>query len=254
MKEPSGQIHRDGRILEDLKRIEFQEIHYDLPDLNYFWFIGGNIPILISAPHGAVHFRTKEKRWKGEDEYTSSLAIVLGRLTGAHVIYLKNKAWEDPNNDDETQYKEFIRKAVKEHGIRFLIDLHGADPAHGFKIDVGTICDEPQGCSCPQYREIIESAFSGFDGHLFNRRFPASGPCTVTSFAWRQLGVESAQFEISSEYRVVERKPDSAKAKARLDTGFKADGEKVLALVSRLEWMIREIARRIESESRSCKT
>lgn len=244
----------NGKILEELKRIEFQEIHYDQPDPDYFGFIRGEIPVMVSAPHGAVHFRTREKRWKGEDEYTSSLAIVLGRLTGAHVIYLRNRACEDPNNDDNTRYKDFIRQAVGEYGIRFLIDLHGADPAHGFKVDVGTISDELPNCSCPGCREIIAGAFSGFDGGLFNRRFQASRPCTVTSFAWRQLGVESAQFEISAEYRVVERKPDSAKARAGLGSRFRADGEKVLTLVSRMERMILEIARRMEADSRPCRT
>jgi hypothetical protein len=247
-----GPNHMDRRILEDLRRIEFQEIHYNRPERNYFGFIRGDIPVLISAPHGAVHFRTKENRWKGEDEYTAALAVELGRLTGAYVVYLKNRAWEDPNNDDETLYKDFIRKVVKDCGIKFLIDLHGADRVHGFKIDVGTIRDTPPDCSCFGFKTIIRKAFSGFEKRVFNQRFHAARPWTITSFAWKQLGVKAAQFEISTDYRIVERKPDSTKAKADPNAEFRADGEKVLTLVSRLEWMIREIARKIETSTQAC--
>jgi hypothetical protein len=101
----------------------------------------------ILTPHGAKHFRDDD--WKEEDQYTSSIAIKLGEITGAHVIYVKNKTREDSNYMERTKYKERIKEAIEEHGIKFLMDLHGVDQHKPFKICVGTGYDENEKSSCP---------------------------------------------------------------------------------------------------------
>ncbi len=125
------------KILDEMRQIEFTRISYDEEASPYYGYIKGSIPLLISAPHGAKHFRAAEGVWKEEDAYTSSLAIVLGRLTGAHVLFVKNKTGEDPNNDAGTRYKEALEKAVEENGIKFVLDLHGSSARRPFKVDVG---------------------------------------------------------------------------------------------------------------------
>src|SRR5512136_554423 len=97
----AAQCEEMNNLLEEIKKIEFSMIKCDEQSADYYRYIGGQIPILISAPHGAKHYRTHEGGgyWKKEDAYTSSLAIKLGQLTGAHVIYAKYKAVEDPNSD-----------------------------------------------------------------------------------------------------------------------------------------------------------
>ncbi len=193
-----------SNIVCDIRSIEHNDIHRNQAAEPYFAYIPGNIPILISAPHGAKHFRTKENRWKAEDAYTSALAIELGRLTGAHVLYLKNKAFEDPNNDEHTQYKDFLAKVVRENGIRFVMDLHGSAGDRPYKIDVGILDDRPGRNSCPTFRAVFEKVLGDFDQGIFNKRFRADDPCTITSFARNTLGIESAQIEINAHYRVVE--------------------------------------------------
>jgi hypothetical protein len=74
--------------IEEIKRIEYEEIDYWKESKDYYKFKKGKIPILISAPHGARHLRNG--KWKEEDEYTASIAIKLADLTGAHAIYVKN--------------------------------------------------------------------------------------------------------------------------------------------------------------------
>ncbi len=227
-------------VLENMKRTEFTRIDYGREADPYYGYIEGTIPILISAPHGARHYRTKEHRWKDEDAYTSSLAVELGRLTGAHVLFLKNKAPEDPNNDAGTRYKEFLKKVVEERHIKFVLDLHGAAGAQPFRIDVG-ILKPGTAISCPTYKPIIQSVFSGFQPDTFNKRFTANGRGTITCFARRKLGIEAAQVEINARYRIVESK----------STGYRADGRDVLGLVEMLRTMILEINRAI-SASASC--
>jgi len=101
--------------------------------------------VLLSAPHGAKHYRNGG--FKEEDEYTASLAIKLGEITGAYVIFVKNKTREDPNYDFRARYKDGIKKLVAEKGIRFVADLHGADHNRNYKVNVGIIDDYIKKCS-----------------------------------------------------------------------------------------------------------
>jgi hypothetical protein len=219
-------------VIDDIKKIEFDRIKCNKLSDNYFGYVKGTIPILISAPHGARHYRTLQHRWKAEDAYTSSIAVELGRRTGAYVIYLKNKAGEDPNNDVQTGYKNFLRKLVEDNGIKFLVDLHGAGWDQPFKVDVGTLTDDPGTCSCPTYRTIIQRAFLGFDDHIFNKRFRAEGCATITNFARNDLGIEAAQVEINARYRIIQSKSDPS---------IKANEEDVLDLFERLRRVILDI-------------
>jgi hypothetical protein len=221
-------------ILREIRHIEFNQINYDEPSNDYFGYIKGCIPILISAPHGAKHYRTKESRWKDEDAYTASLAIKLGEMTGAHVMFVKNRAGEDPNHDVRTRYKDCLKKVVEQNHIKFVLDLHGAGRSRPFKIDVGTMSNDTQKSSCPSFKGAISEAFQGYEPEIFNQRFRARGP-TITCYARNDLGIESAQVEINAKCRVVESKT----------SGFKADGPEVLDLVKRLEKLILAINRQI---------
>ena len=227
-------------ILDDIRQIEKSDIKHNKPGETYYGYVRGQIPILISAPHGARHYRACESRWKAEDAYTSSLAIVLGRLTGAHVIYLKNKAAEDPNSDIHSRYKDFLANVVRENGIRFLIDLHGAHRDQPFKIDVGTLDNSTEKSSCPTFKPVIAEAFRDYEDGLFNKQFLAKSPGTITSFARNDLGIEAAQFEINALCRVLG---------SRSDPSLRVNARDVLDLVERLQKMIAAINEKISEDS-----
>jgi len=228
-------------ILRDIREIEFSWIDYNTQNDDYFSMIGGEIPLLLSAPHGAKHLR--DDAWKEEDEYTSSLAIKLGELTGAFVIYVKNKTQEDSNHLFTTKYKVAIKKLLEEKEIKFLADLHGADEVRNYKVNIGIIDkNDMKKCSCPTLKPIIEECFKGFQEPLFNLDlFTAGPPRTVTSFAKNVCRVEAAQFEINGRNRIVERKPDSARARKGAGANFKAEEADVLEMIRRLEKMIIKI-------------
>ncbi len=224
-------------IIQSIRQIQHEKIHCDHQSNDYFGYVKGSIPVLISAPHGAKHYRTCKKFWKAEDAYTSALAIELGRLTGAHVLYLKNKAPEDPNNDVHTKYKDFLARVARDNGIKFVIDLHGAGADRPFKVDVGTMSNRNGMSSCPTFRSDIISAFRNFEDHLFNRRFRARGPGTITYFAKHTLGIEAAQIEINARYRMIE-------------SDNQADQQNIITLTNCLQSMILQVNQRIQSASR----
>jgi len=236
-------------VLEDIKRIEFDKIDYHKLSVDYFEVIAGNIPILISAPHGARHLRPKMEKgklssvWKEEDEYIAAMAIKLGKLTGAHVIYVKNKTVEDSNHEEVTEYKLAVRNIVDKHGIRFLADIHGANEDNGFNIAIGIIDEKNmEKCSCPEMKCAIEECFKDMKEALFNPQgFSAASSDTMTSFAMKVCGIEAAQFEINAKYRIVERKLDSSKALIGKKPDFKAEEKDVLEMLKRLEIMVKKI-------------
>jgi hypothetical protein len=236
------------KIIEEIREIEFEKIKYGQETEDYFETQEGNIPILVSAPHGARHLR--KGKWKEEDEYTASIAIRLGEATGAHVIYVKNKTHEDPNYIKRARYKDKIREIVQNDGIKFLLDLHGVNKDRPFKICIGTRYDNNDESSCPTYKDTIEEVLRDFQElPIFNRRnFKARKNETVTSFARKECGIESAQIEINARYRIVERKPDSSKAISGEEPVFKAEEKDVLDLYNHLKEMILTIREKIDEQ------
>ncbi len=226
-------------LVADLRGIE-ATIKYDTPENSYFGYIAGTIPVLISAPHGAKHFRTREDRFKAEDAYTASMAIELGRMTGAYVIYTQSKAPEAPNNDYHTEYKDFLAKVVQEKGIKFVMDLHGSQANRPYTIDVGTFTNVNAICSCPLVLDTIRHALLGLDNVHFNTRFTANGRGTITYFAHTTLGIDAAQFEINSQYRIPRIDPASP--------DVVKNERQIAAAVEALDTVVRDVNNAIREE------
>ena len=237
-------ITKMNAALQDIRNIEFSRIDYNTESEDYFEIIEGKIPVLLSAPHGAKHYRNGG--FKEEDEYTASLAIKLGQITGAYVIFVKNKTREDPNYDLRARYKDNIKKLVAEKGIRFVADLHGVNHNRNYKVNVGIIDDDITKCSCPTLKPVIEEAFKGFQQPLFNLDcYTASSLGTVTYFVKNACQIEAARFEINGRYRIIERKPDSSRAQKGIATNFRAKEKDVMEMIKRLKGMIIKIAHAI---------
>jgi len=235
------------KTLKEIKEFESTKIYYDKINKDYFKYKKGKIPILISAPHGARHLRND--KWKEEDEYTASIAVILAKQTNTHVIYVKNATREDPNFCLESEYKKAIEEAVKSHKIRFILDLHGAKNNSDFKVAVGIISDDESNCSCPTVKKTIQESFASFQKDIFNRpKFKASSERTITYFAKNTLQIESAQFEINGKHRIIKRKPDSTQAKEKEEPNFKADEKDVLELFNHLKEMILKINLALSAE------
>ena len=135
------------RLIDLESDICYQE--YAGTDDPEYLHVAGILPILISAPHGAVHTRYGSK--KDEDEYTAGLARLIGAITGSHVIYARRRSRTDPNADPSAPYKQALRQIVNENDINFVLDLHGAKKDQEFGIALGTM----HGKSCPKKEKLI---------------------------------------------------------------------------------------------------
>ncbi len=179
-----------------------------------FRYLRGNRPVLVSAPHGALHWRNGG--WKGEDEYTAALAHLLSTQTGAHALYTVRRIRPDPNFEDDSDYKRTLASLLWEHNIELVLDLHGARRGRDFGLELGTM----SGATCPDYQSSIiqHLEWQGFvrehrrslDRLWVNRLFKGGArQRTVTRFVWEQYGVNAAQIEINAHLRIVRRKPDA---------------------------------------------
>ena len=193
-------------------QFEATEVRYNddpLPGQVAFRYRSGPRPVLISAPHGARHWR--ENRWKDQDGFTSALAHVLAEHTGSHALYTVCRIRPDPNYEDDCDYKRILAGLLQQHSIRLVLDLHGARFDREFGIALGTI----ESRSCPDYEAAIIQAFTaqefGPDKAYFLDRL-ALNPLdyrggvrqhTVTRFAWERCRVNAAQIEINAHLRVV---------------------------------------------------
>ncbi|MCU0485611.1 MAG: hypothetical protein MUC85_05810 [Anaerolineales bacterium] len=185
----------------------------------------GNIPILISAPHGAVH--TRDGNPKEEDEYTAGIARFIGSRTGAHVIYARRRSRTDPNADLTAPYKQALRQIVRENGICFVLDLHGANQNRDFGIAIGTL--HGKSCSEPE-KLILVRTFEKYGiseaGETLARldidcKLPGEGTDNrepIVKFCYRN-SVPAAQIEINAWLRIPERRADATAP----DKDFKGD-------------------------------
>ena len=180
----------------------------------------GNLPILISAPHGAVH--TRNGNHKPEDEFTAGIARLVAERSGAHVVWLRRKSSGDANQDCDCPYKDKLEELVRAHSIRCVLDIHGAAACRKFGIALGT----SDGKSCKRDTQVlIEKTLSRFDfaqpGCAENKEdwelikvndkgFSASGCGTITRYVSRKLPVDAAQLELNAHLRIPRRREDAS--------------------------------------------
>ena len=208
---------RDNELLDKLVAFE-QTINYRAfatkGELE-FSIKNGQIPVLVSAPHSAIHTRNGED--KEEDEFTGALGIMLAEMAGSYLIYGTNKSKTDPNKEQNVSYKKKILEICSRNGIKFVLDIHGASADKKFGLALGTM----HGRSCPQ--EKLEAIISVLQHYGFSRsntetlfaididnRFPAASTETVTKYVWDELHIPAMQLEVNASLRIVRRRPDAS--------------------------------------------
>lgn len=201
-----------GQLIDLESDVRYQE--YASADEPEFLHVPGTLPILISAPHGAVHTRNGDK---GEDEYTAGLARLIGSRTGAHVLYARRKSRTDPNKDSDVPYKQYLQRIVHEHKNNFVLDLHGAKVKRDFGVALGTMHGE----SCSEREKLliistfekygISEAGKGFSRLDIDNLLPGEGSEqreTVIKFCHKN-SLPAVQLEINAGLRIPIRRQDA---------------------------------------------
>lgn len=238
-------INAENRYLKRLENLEHSIDYQNPPNSGVadYTYLGGKYPVLLSAPHAAVH--TRKKKLKEEDEYTGAFALLLAELTHAHAILATHKSATDPNKDKDVPYKSQLTEAIGSGKIKFVLDIHGAKREQLFGIALGTM----KGRSCPegQRAKIIDTFLKyGFSKDAsdplmridIDSTFPASSDETVTRYVWNKHEIPTMQVEINAILRIVERKNDATNK-----TPFHGDPAKINLAISTLKEIILEAGR-----------
>jgi hypothetical protein len=206
-------------LIERLIELEESGVRYQERASNdeaEYLHVPGQVPVLLSAPHGAVHGRDGRPR-KEEDEYTAGLARLVAEMTGAHALYARRRSDTDPNYHSEAPYRDLLRTIVLAQSMHFVLDVHGASAGREFGIALGTI----DGTSCPQHEDLIVDILeahgfmrngAGLDRLALNERYFTGGKDqdTITRYVSQELNLPAAQFEINQWLRVARRLPDAS--------------------------------------------
>ena len=209
-------------MLNRLLELETAVSHTKLPPNGNpsFAYQPGKLPLLVSAPHAAAHWRGQ--RIKSEEGFTGAMAQFLAETTGAHALYGRFRSLDDPNWDRHAPYKTRLQEIVQINQIRFVLDLHGMSDKHKIGLALGTI----NGRSCPEHEPLIlqttqqrfqqtsQQAARSFpdlrwDHFVLNHSRFTGGVAshTITRFASQQLGVPALQVELCSAARIVQKRP-----------------------------------------------
>ena len=246
MEKGNGTLMKHEDITSRLKELENDVRYQELANETEpeFRHIAGKLPILISAPHGAVH--TRDGKSKEEDEYTAGLAQLLGERTNAHVLYSRRKSATDPNVDPQAPYKKFLEEILSSNKIRFVIDLHGANANSEFGVAIGTM--HGKSCSTDDKLTIINTfgkygftadgeRLSGLD---IDNKFSAEGNDKrepITRFCY-QLSISAAQLEVNAHLRIPVRRDDATNH----NNPFSGDPKRIANLVDSLSEIVNALA------------
>ncbi|HEY9784251.1 MAG TPA: hypothetical protein V6D17_02545 [Candidatus Obscuribacterales bacterium] len=89
-----------------------------------YQFLGGEIPVLVIAPHATAYWRDGE--FHEPDTFTGCIAAVLNRMSGAHALFTNYCCVADPCWYSDTPFKRALGDIVKAGQVGLAIILLGS--------------------------------------------------------------------------------------------------------------------------------
>lgn len=210
-------------LLAQLQSLETAVAYDRLPEQGApFRVEVGSVPVLLSAPHAAIHVRDGIE--KTEEEYTAAFARYLAKRLDCFAIFATHRSAEDPNWDAQSAYKTRLADLIAAHAIGLVVDVHGMTNRHNIGVAIGTMHGQSIGVdSAELLAPFLSNHFQHIPlsqlDHLTDpswRRVVLNHPKftgglkshTVTRFASQTLGVPALQIELASAARIVHRSPN----------------------------------------------
>ena len=90
-----------------------------------FEYYGGELPVLVLAPHSTSFF--KEGNYFSSESYTGTLAVLLHKLTSCHALIHSYCMPTDPVYHLTSPLVNFLRSLIKKINLKLVIVLHGQE-------------------------------------------------------------------------------------------------------------------------------
>lgn len=97
--------------------------------------IFGKNNILISAPHGVSQVRLE--KYKVHEIGSLATALYLQKQTNCFLIAKTKNNNDDANFDEKSEYKNSIRKLIKNQNIKYILDFHGLAAHRDCDVNLG---------------------------------------------------------------------------------------------------------------------
>ena len=145
----------------------------------------GTIPILFIAPHTMKQIR-EDGTVKLNEPYTKAIALYLNKHFNVNCM-IKNR----------DEFKIEMLRFIKDHNIKLVIDLHGAEKSREFDIEFGTLNNLSADFSTIKE---LEEAFTenGISNIVHNNPFKGGA---ITEYVYGIKDVDVIQIEINGKYR-----------------------------------------------------
>ena len=186
------------RAIEVEQTLDAREGVVIQPAESWFEIVPGRIPVIITAPHATRPLREGKRRFS-DGGGTAALALALGELTGAHVIYTTGEGPSDPNYYDDNAFKRELARLIGEVKPHLLLDIHGSHPYRPYDVDLGTMGGESLLGDEALLRVLIDSLRGENIGNISYNYFSASKNQTIAKFA-SGLAVPAVQVEVNTTY------------------------------------------------------
>lgn len=157
----------------------------------------GSNPVMISAPHAVAV--TRNGTLKPIEPFTGTLASLSADQLGCPIIVKTADCGEDPNDDEESRYRDALCSFVDREGVAALLDLHQMNPNREHDVMVGT----GEGANIFGRGDLLACIVDALDARGFDlvgvdEYFRALGACTVSAATARRCGIPCFQLEINS--------------------------------------------------------
>lgn len=165
-----------------------------------YQIIKGKIPVIISAPHSKKHLRAgySKRKPKPNEINTANIVKILCKKTNCWGIFSTKNLIKDPNWYKKSDYKEAIKKLVKEQKIKLLIDIHGAKKESDFLIECFSLLKDNQ---LKKLIKILKK--NGFPQDLILQKpFKDYKQETIAEFSSKKLKINSVQLELNKKIRI----------------------------------------------------
>ncbi len=152
---------------------------------------------MLSAPHAML--QTRNGSVKCAERFTGMLNRLLHDRVGCPVLYKTRHLCDDANNDPVSDYRDALCRYVKQHGIRYVIDLHQMKPERDVDVCIGT----GLGHNLMGRMDIVNTVADAFRRQgvkriTVDKPFSAVGSNTVSATVASRCRVPAVQVEIST--------------------------------------------------------
>lgn len=161
-------------------------------------FFAGNNNVLISVPHGVS--QTRYGKVKVAEIGTIPLGKLLADATNSNVIIKTKNNFDDANKDEDCAYRKRMSKLIKQHNIKYIIDLHSLAKHRPCDINLGIHLGLNIKKDEQAYDKLVEMLEKDFIVSIDAPFMASTG--TISGFYAKEFGLWTIQIETNCKILV----------------------------------------------------